>query len=137
MKPFGRIGLAFSISTTMNVHEWEHIKTWRKGTGQEKLRDHSLSTRGIWKTFGDDAILPDWSKFDETTSKEIHQAAFPIVLPVVGMRCYTDRGALVVDPFLGSGTTLIASEKISRRCFGFELDPRYVDLTVNVHGGRD
>ena len=36
----------------------------------------------------------------------------------------------VYDPFLGSGTTLIAAEKQHRRCFGLEIDPRYVDVIV-------
>jgi DNA modification methylase len=36
----------------------------------------------------------------------------------------------VYDPFLGSGTTLIACEQLGRRCFGLELDPRYVDVII-------
>jgi len=40
------------------------------------------------------------------------------------------RGDVVLDPFLGSGTTLIAAERIGRRCYGLELDPTYVDTTI-------
>jgi hypothetical protein len=40
----------------------------------------------------------------------------------------TNRGDIVIDPFLGSGSTLIASEKIGRVCRGVELDPLYVDV---------
>ena len=36
----------------------------------------------------------------------------------------------VLDPFLGSGTTLVACERTGRRCLGLELDPRYVDVAV-------
>ena len=36
----------------------------------------------------------------------------------------------MLDPFLGSGTTLIASERVGRRCHGLELDPLYVDVIV-------
>ena len=39
-------------------------------------------------------------------------------------------GQAVYDPFLGSGTTLIAAETIGRVCVGVELDPRYVDLAL-------
>jgi DNA modification methylase len=39
-------------------------------------------------------------------------------------------GAAVLDPFLGSGTTLLACEGIGRRCFGLELDPRYADVAI-------
>jgi len=36
----------------------------------------------------------------------------------------------VYDPFLGSGTTMIAAEKLNRRCYGIEIEPRYVDVCV-------
>jgi len=39
-------------------------------------------------------------------------------------------GDVVLDPFLGSGTTLIASHKTNRRCYGIEMDPRFVDVIV-------
>ena len=42
----------------------------------------------------------------------------------------TDRGGVVIDPFLGSGSTLIAAEKTGRVCRGVELDPLYVDVIV-------
>jgi DNA modification methylase len=42
----------------------------------------------------------------------------------------TRRGDLVLDSFLGSGTTLMACERTGRRCLGLELDPLYVDVIV-------
>jgi DNA modification methylase len=42
----------------------------------------------------------------------------------------SSRGDVVLDPFLGSGTTLIAAERVGRRCFGIEIDPIYVDTIV-------
>jgi tRNA G10 N-methylase Trm11 len=42
----------------------------------------------------------------------------------------TERGDIVLDPFLGSGSMLIAAEKTGRRCRGLELDPLYVDVIV-------
>jgi DNA modification methylase len=42
----------------------------------------------------------------------------------------TARGEIVIDPFLGSGSTLIAAERTGRRCRGVEIDPLYVDVIV-------
>lgn len=42
----------------------------------------------------------------------------------------TRRDDIVLDPFLGSGTTLLAAQRTNRRCYGIELDPLYVDTAV-------
>ena len=42
-----------------------------------------------------------------------------------------DLGDVVLDPFLGSGSTLIACEQHRRRCYGIEIDPAYVDVAVS------
>lgn len=46
----------------------------------------------------------------------------------------------IVDPFLGSGTTLIAAEQLGRKCYGIEIEPKYVDVTIerwqNLTGGK-
>jgi DNA modification methylase len=42
----------------------------------------------------------------------------------------TARGDIVLDPFLGSGSTLIAAERTGRRCHGVEIDPLYVDVII-------
>jgi site-specific DNA-methyltransferase (adenine-specific)/site-specific DNA-methyltransferase (cytosine-N4-specific) len=66
------------------------------------------------------------------TNKEAcgHAAAFPVGLPSFFIRAYSDEGNSVFDPFLGSGTTLIAAEQLSRRCFGIEISCQYVDVCV-------
>ena len=45
----------------------------------------------------------------------------------------TNRSDIVIDPFLGSGSTLIAAEKTGRVCRGVELDPLYVDVIIRRH----
>jgi DNA modification methylase len=42
----------------------------------------------------------------------------------------TARGDVVLDPFLGNGTTVVAAERTGRRCYGMELDPIYADTVV-------
>jgi len=114
----------------MNLREWEYVRTWRKGRGKEKLREHGMTLRGVWQTFGDKPIIPDWKHFDTTTDKDIHPAAFPVVLPVTGIRCYTDENAVIFEPFSGSGTTIIAAEMTGRACYAIEISPQYCDVAV-------
>jgi DNA modification methylase len=54
----------------------------------------------------------------------------PVELGVDAILDVTTSDQVVLDAFLGSGTTLIAAEKTGRRCRGIELDPRFVDLAV-------
>lgn len=60
-----------------------------------------------------------------------HGAAFPVALPSFFIKAYSDAGDVVYDPFLGSGSTLIAAEQLNRRCFGLEISPAYCDVIVN------
>ncbi len=62
-------------------------------------------------------------KFDHPTQKPVELMRRPILN-------HTKRGELIYDPFLGSGTTLAASQATDRVCYGIELDPKYVDVTV-------
>jgi DNA modification methylase len=54
----------------------------------------------------------------------------PVPLIARCIRNITSEGAVVVDPFMGSGTSLVAAEEMNRRAIGMELDPRYVDVAV-------
>jgi DNA modification methylase len=60
-----------------------------------------------------------------------HPAAYPVGLPEFFIKAYTDLGDIVFDPFMGSGSTLMAAEKNGRNAYGLELSPSYVDLIIN------
>ena len=59
-----------------------------------------------------------------------HATPKPVELCVDAILDVTLPGEAVLDPFLGSGTTLIAAEKTGRRCYGIELEPGFVDVTI-------
>lgn len=59
-----------------------------------------------------------------------HPTVKPVALLVEAIKDCTRRGDLVLDPFLGSGSTLIAAHKAGRKCFGIELDPLYCDTII-------
>jgi DNA modification methylase len=59
-----------------------------------------------------------------------HPTVKPTAMLIDALLDVTNRGDIVIDPFLGSGSTLIAAQKTGRSCFGIELDPIYVDLII-------
>jgi DNA modification methylase len=61
--------------------------------------------------------------------KSVHPAAFPIALATRVIRQYTHVGELVLDPFVGSGTTLVAAQDLARNAVGFDLSQDYVNLS--------
>ncbi|MBX5451979.1 DNA methyltransferase [Thermogemmatispora sp.] len=60
--------------------------------------------------------------------KQKHPATFPIALARRCIELFTHRGELVLDPFMGSGTTLIAARDVGRNAVGFDIHPDYVAL---------
>jgi len=66
----------------------------------------------------------------EGNQLDIHATPKPVKLVADALLDCTVRGDIVLDPFLGSGTTLVAADKVGRVCFGMDLDPRYVDASI-------
>ena len=60
--------------------------------------------------------------------KDIHPAVFPIALPKKCIELFTHKGELVLDPFAGIGTTLIAAKDLERNAVGFDLNEKYVEF---------
>jgi DNA modification methylase len=71
-----------------------------------------------------------WEIKRDPTRSYSHPTQKPLALAQRAIRNSSKRGDLVLDLFLGSGSTLIAAESLERRCFGMEIDPRYVDGIV-------
>ena len=59
-----------------------------------------------------------------------HPTSKPVALVETMLKNSSRTDDVVLDGFLGSGTTLVACERLGRRCYGIELDPRYVDVAV-------
>ena len=67
---------------------------------------------------------------EEGNLLELHPTVKPVTLVADALKDASGRGDLVLDPFLGSGTTLMAAERTGRVCSGMELDPLYVDVAL-------
>lgn len=74
------------------------------------------------------STLDLWSFPAESATRVHHPAPFPVELPERLIRLYTYRDDLVLDPFMGSGSTLVAATQLGRRAVGYDLDPTYVEL---------
>lgn len=72
--------------------------------------------------------LDVWSIPPESARRVGHPAPFPVELPEQLIRLYTFAGDLVLDPFLGSGSTMVAAARLGRRYAGYDLDPTYVQI---------
>lgn len=72
--------------------------------------------------------LDVWSIPPESATRVGHPAPFPVELPEQLIRLYTYRDDLVLDPFMGSGSTLVAAARLGRRYAGYDLDPDYVRI---------
>lgn len=59
-----------------------------------------------------------------------HRAVFPVELPAWFIQTLCKEARSVVDPFCGTGTTLIAAEQLGRKCYGMEISPAYCDVIV-------
>jgi site-specific DNA-methyltransferase (adenine-specific) len=104
------------------VDEFEYIYIFWK-PGVTKYDRHRL-TADEWKNWGSRAV---W-EFPSVRINDNHEAKFPLELPTRVIRLLTDPDDIVLDCFLGSGTTAIACIREDRQYIGLELEERYVQL---------
>ena len=71
-----------------------------------------------------------WSVGKDSASSYLHPTQKPVELAVMAIENILQRNKIVLDLFLGSGSTLIAAEKLNRKCYGMELDEKYCDVII-------
>jgi DNA modification methylase len=116
--------------------EYKAVIIWDKG-------NHTLSNSDYMSKY--EPIIYGWneehkfyggrSNFDiwdvaRTSKNELHPTMKPVALCEKAIINSSEYNGIVMDIFLGSGSTLIASEKTGRICYGMELDPKYTDVIV-------
>ena len=72
----------------------------------------------------------DVRKGDEGRLLDLHPTTKPVQLIADAILDVSKRNDVILDVFLGSGTTLVAAQRTGRRCFAMELDPLYVDTAI-------
>jgi DNA modification methylase len=78
-----------------------------------------------------EVVSNHWQISNTNSQQENHKACFPVELPTKGIGLIKKKSGIVFEPFCGSGSTLIASEKVDRACYGMELDPHYCGVILD------
>jgi DNA modification methylase len=95
-------------------------------TNNIQLGRHGRNRTNVWNYAG--ANIPTRRGGENLLA--LHPTVKPIMLVADAIRDSTKRGELVLDPFIGSGTSILAAQRVGRRCYGMELDPLYVDTAI-------
>lgn len=100
-----------------------------RGTGDKKLTGHSGNFDSEGNLIGD-GMANKKSVWTVTTKpfKEAHFATFPEDLIVDCIKAGCPEGGIVLDPFMGAGTTALVARKLNRNYIGFELNPDYIKI---------
>lgn len=99
-------------------YQWQHepcLFGWKKGGKHNWYSDRKQTT--IWE-------------YDRPKASKDHPTMKPVALMAYPIQNSCMSNCIVLDPFLGSGSTLIAAEQTNRICFGIELDEKFVDVIV-------
>lgn len=90
-----------------------------------ELGQHGRNRSNVWTYAGVNTFRA--GRMDDLAT---HPTVKPVALIADAMRDCSRRGDIVLDPFMGSGSTILAAERVGRRGYGLELDPLYVDAAV-------
>ena len=92
-----------------------------------------LNIFGKILTKEDESAWGQWAIWEMATINKRtgdHPAEFPVELPSRFIKMHSRPGDIILEPFCGAGTTLIAAEQLGRKCYGVELDPHYCDIIL-------
>ena len=133
-----QFGPMYLILTALGYHIG-CVLTWAKESFSISYADYNQQTEfclygwkegaaHFWAGPTNESTL--WQINRERTTDYCHPTQKPLAIPQRAIRNSSKTGGIVLDCFLGSGSTLIAAETLDRRCFGIELDPKYCDAIV-------
>ena len=112
----------------------ELVFVFKSGTGKHQnhfqLGQHGRNRTNVWNY---PSVMHLKESNGDKSGKEalnLHPTIKPVAMIEDALKDCSKRGEIVLDPFLGSGSTLIAAEKTGRICHGIELSPRYVDVAI-------
>jgi len=109
----------------------ELVLVYKSGVGSSRnnieLGRHGRDRTNVWNYPGVNGF---GRHGEEGNLLALHPTIKPVALIADAILDCTKRGELVLDPFLGSGSTLMAAQRVGRVCYGIEIDPLYVDTAI-------
>ena len=116
---------------SMYRSQHELVLIFKHGTAPHRnnveLGQYGRYRTNVWTYPGGNSFARDTQ---EGNLLALHPTVKPVALVADAIMDASGRNDIVLDPFLGSGTTIIAAEHTGRICYGMELDPRYVDTAI-------
>lgn len=107
----------------------ELIFAFKNGDGRHtnnfELGQHGRHRSNVWTYAGANSFRA--GRLDDLA---LHPTVKPVALVADAIRDCSRRGEIVLDPFMGSGTTILAAERVGRWAYGLEIDPAYADVAV-------
>lgn len=126
----------FQQAVMVPMGDWAH-KRLEKLSDTDRIRDESRSLSGFGKNvsnwLGKKYVYPtNVLHLATECSNRNHSAAFPVSLPAWFIKLFTEQGDVVLDPFIGSGTTALACIELNRHYIGIELMEDYYRLALEA-----
>ena len=143
-------GAGFMFGHWFTTHQWammdkdnyskiaaycveRNIDAFRRDYDEIRREYENLNIYGKILSKEDESAWGQWAIWEiPTVNKRTggHPAEFPVELPARCIKMHSRPGDIVLEPFCGAGTTLIAAEQLGRICYGIELDPHYCDVII-------
>jgi len=137
---------AFKFRPNAVTHESDNVPqargagagntNWAGQQGKTAAQRQATDQRGADHLFGQQKVVTGQA-FPSNVLKAFqpaealgHPAAFGVGLVEFFVKAYSDPGDCWLDPFLGSGTTMVAAEQLGRICYGIEIEPKYVAVIL-------
>lgn len=122
-----------------NGYHWSSTIIWNKSHLVMSRKDYHTKYEPIWYGWLDGAprLCPvedrkqsDVWDVDRPTKSELHPTTKPIELINIALNNSSKSGNLIMELFTGSGSTMVASHQLKRKCYGMELDPKYCQVIL-------
>lgn len=124
-KPHARVAAPWCANSNRAASDWEHVWTWKRA-GDHVNERREGSAPGVWDTSSDEPL---------DVGKDVHGAGMPLAIAHRAISIYSNKGDVILEPFCGTGTTIVASERLERRCYALEIEPKYAAVTLERLSG--